>query len=1118
MAESEQQATTIGDSAALLTFLIADVRGYTRFTIEHGDEAAASLAARFADMVTDGVSTHAGRVIELRGDEALAVFTSARQALRAALALQRSFRNAGSDAPLKVGIGLDAGEAIPVKGGYRGAALNLAARLCSLAGPGEALASDAVVHLARKVEGLTYAERGFATLKGFTEPVRVIEVMEDKAQSPAGSETSEPTEIRGEHRLPIGGFLGSLPSGVLVGRGKELGQILQRMEAVAGGTGQLVFLAGEPGVGKTRLAQEITLHLRNRGFLLAAGRCYEPQQTVAFYPFLEALASLFEAAPPAMRADAPKRWPYLGQLLPDQIPVHPITSESGDDQQRLFRAISGFLQALAEEAPVALLLDDLHWADPSSLELLQHVARQTRADRVLLLGTYRDVEVGRQHPLEGALHDLLREGLLTRIDVGRLAQNDTAALIATTMGEENVSEEFAGLIYGHTEGNPFFVQQVMHALVERGDIYREGDRWERRTIEEIEVPESVRSVIGRRLSRLAEETQALLREASVLGQTFNFDELKLVTMRGEEEMEAALKEASDAGIARPLEKDNYAFDHALTQQALYSELSPRRRRKIHLAAGEALEKLPDPRPLKRAGELAWHFVQADDAERAIVWSLRAGDQAELIFAHSEGELQYRTALELADDTGDESAAADALERLGRVLQTVARYDESLQVLERAAAVQHRLHKHEVEARLVALIGRTHASRGTAEKGIERIECLLREIEEGGGGGLSVGAQAGLHAALAQLNFVMGRHRELIDEARQAVRLAEAAGDRRLRAEAENRLAVGLMDSGRWDEARASLERALTLAEATGDLTTASKAAQNLAVYYAFREGDSKKHLEYRRRALEVAERAGDLGGVIFGEAAVCLALFLLGDWEAAKRHGERGVALSRSLGPSWDSSYPLRNLGIVLLWQGADEVGRPLLLESLQLAETAGDPQAFLMFNEFLGSYDMFRGRPQDIVDRWTPFLERFRQEKRDPLMGSLDHASLAWAYMELGDEGRAVEMLARAREQAAREQMKFRFWEILLVTAMLAGRQERWEDAERDLEEALASARKMPHPLAEARILDEYGQMYMARGETDRAGEHLEEALGIARRLGAKPLIERTEETLATLARDATS
>jgi tetratricopeptide (TPR) repeat protein len=328
----------------------------------------------------------------------------------------------------------------------------------------------------------------------------------------------------------------------------------------------------------------------------------------------------------------------------------------------------------------------------------------------------------------------------------------------------------------------------------------------------------------------------------------------------------------------------------------------------------------------------------------------------------------------------------------------------------------------------------------------------------------------------------------------------------------------LMDSGRWDEARASLERALTLAEATGDLTTASRAAQNLAVYYAFREADSKKHLEYRRRALEVAERAGDLGGVIFGEAAVCLALFLLGDWEAAKRHGERGVALSRSLGPSWDSSYPLRNLGIVLLWQGADEVGRPLLLESLQLAETAGDPQAFLMFNEFLGSYDMFRGRPQDIVDRWTPFLERFRQEKRDPLMGSLDHASLAWAYMELGDEGRAVEMLARAREQAAREQMKFRFWEILLVTAMLARRQERWEDAERDLEEALASARKMPHPLAEARILDEYGQMYMARGETDRAGEHLEEALGIARRLGAKPLIERTEETLATLARDATS
>src|SRR5947209_2768690 len=354
------------------TFLIADVRGYTRFTVEHGDEAAARLAARFADIVEEVVTAHEGRVVELRGDEALAVFSSPRAALRGAAELQQRFAaESRATTPFAVGIGSDAGEAVPVKGGFRGSALNLAARLCSLAGRGEVLASDVLVHLARKIDGLEYIERGFIELKGFDEPVKVVQVqLSSRAGAPGGGESgSDSTEedrgvgdsILPQH-LPIGGFLGSLPASTLVGRDGDMQHILTAIEAVADGEGRLIMLAGEPGVGKTRLAQEATLAVHNRGFMVVAGTCYEPDQGTPLYPFLEALSQAHDAASPSIQASVRGQWPALGKLLPAQsIPAPEGASSSQEEQQRLFWAVTGFLCAIATHLPIALLLDDLQW-------------------------------------------------------------------------------------------------------------------------------------------------------------------------------------------------------------------------------------------------------------------------------------------------------------------------------------------------------------------------------------------------------------------------------------------------------------------------------------------------------------------------------------------------------------------------------------------------------------------------------------------------------------------------------------------------------------------------------------------------------------------------------------
>lgn len=457
----------------LSTFLIADVRGYTRFTVEHGDEAAAALTTKFASIVREGVRLGGGTLVSQRGDEAVAMFRSASEAVRTAAALQmRICQEADPSLPLKVGIGLDAGEVVKVGAYYRGGAINLTARLCSLAGPGEVLASEGVVHLARTVEGLQFVERGMVPLKGFPDPVEVVQV----TQAGAGPERPEEARDGAPERrpqappVPIGNFLGALPPSPLVSREDELERLRFAVETVETGTGQLVLLAGETGIGKTRLAQEAALLARDHGFVVATGRCYERCHALALYPFVEALMHALVAAPSTLQFQARRRWPALHRLLDEQMSAPGETVGTGlEEEHRLFRAVTEFLAAIAGDRPVALLLDDLHWADEASLALLQHLARHTRAHRVLLVGTYRDVELDQQHPVRRAVRDLTREHLVERITLGRLPVEGTAAMVADVIAETEGISEFAEFVHRRTKGNPYFIDTMLQAL---GGHYR----------------------------------------------------------------------------------------------------------------------------------------------------------------------------------------------------------------------------------------------------------------------------------------------------------------------------------------------------------------------------------------------------------------------------------------------------------------------------------------------------------------------------------------------------------------------------------------------------------------------------------------------------------------------
>jgi class 3 adenylate cyclase/tetratricopeptide (TPR) repeat protein len=1106
-------------ASELRTFLFADVRSYTRFTAERGDEVAARLAAKFASVAREEVAARGGEVIELRGDEALAVFSSARQALRAAVALQERFAReseADPELPLAVGIGLDAGEAVPVEGGYRGGALNLGARLCGLAAASEVLVSEGVIHLAGKVEGLQYTERGAVQLKGFADSITVMQVtsantVEVKPSDPV--QTSEP-----EQRLLIGGFLGSLPSGSLVGREEELRQILAPVDEVAAGAGRLLLLAGEPGVGKTRLAQEVTLVAHNYGFLLTVGRCYEQQQSVPFYPFREALGMLYAVAPAVVRTQASQRWPYLGRLLPDQLGSStPASSESPEEQERLFRAVSGFVEAIAELRPIALLLDDLHWADTATLQLLQHLARHTCGSAVLLLGTYRDVEVSAQHPLQAVLRDLGREQLVNRVPVKRLRKDETSVLISETLGGMETSGDFAALVYRHTDGNPFFTQQVLQALVENGSVFREHGQWRRRDIQEIELPESVRSVITQRASRLSSEAQEVLQEASVLGQVFTFDDLlHLKALTGadptlEDRLDAALTEAAGAKLVRVARRDEYAFDHALTQQTLYTELSPRRRRRLHLAAGEAIERLPERKRQSRAGELAWHFLQGDDEERALQYAVLAGDQAETVFAHDEAERHFRTALELTSDVDparEDGAQLEAAirEKLGSVQRLRGQYREARMSLEEAARVYRAAGDLEAEGRVAAQMGLIDAVTGEVERGIHRLQPLARALQERG----PSDTLARLYAGLLRLFNIAGRWVEFDGTSEYLLQLAEELGDQRLLAEAELHRGASLFHNGQYVEALSVLEAAIARADSVGDLPTQC-AALNFASILYHSQHDFDRALTYRVRAVEVAERLGDPWEISCRAVEAAYETFLLGNWQRSRYYAELALSAALSLDALRMYLQPLYALGELSLYEGEWEEATHYLDEAVVVARHLGADTVIREVEGLRAERDILRGDFEAALARLRPLLETQGWEEHLNFL-----LPLAWTYLEVGDVTAAYSAAAKAGAEAARQRSPVGQIETLRIQGVIASRQGQWDDAEDSFRQAVRRSREISYPWGEARALYGLGLMYGRMGAGADAREYLVRADAIFQRLGARAYQARVAETLQQFAAES--
>jgi DNA-binding SARP family transcriptional activator len=451
-------------------------------------------------------------------------------------------------------------------------------------------------------------------------------------------------------RIGVGGS-----GSVLVGRERELGELMRGLDDAFAGRGALVLLGGEPGIGKSRLAEELLLHAGDRGARVLIGRCWEAGGAPAYWPWVQSLRGYVgDADTESLRSQLGAGAAEIAQLLPelgDRFPDLPAAStpDSEGARFRLFDAMAGFLRRAAGARPIVLALDDLHAADEPSLLLMRFLVRDLGASRLLIVGAYRDVDPALADPLTSALSELGREPVCRMITLTGLEETDVARYIE--VAAPGASKELAAPVHADTGGNPLFVGEIVRLLVSER-------RLEAPASGPLPIPPSVTEVIGRRLRRLPPESNRLLALASVLGREFDLQALGAI---GELEGGAVLELLDEPVGARlvaevPGTIGRMRFAHALIRDTVYQGLSPSRRAQLHRQTGEALEALHSENLDLHLAELAHHFSAAgDDEAKAVDYARRAGAHAVSLLAYEEAVRLYVMALE-ALGTGARSAA------------------------------------------------------------------------------------------------------------------------------------------------------------------------------------------------------------------------------------------------------------------------------------------------------------------------------------------------------------------------------------------------------------------------------------------------------------------------------
>ncbi len=1072
-----------------VTFLFTDIEGSTRLFQQHPDAMEGALARHNA-LLQHAIGMHRGHVFHVVGDGFCSVFEEAGDAFTAALAAQRAlheenWREVGA---VRVRMGLHTGTAEARHGDYVSSlTLARAQRVSAAAHGGQTLLSSATADRVREAlpPGTTLRDLGAHKLRGITEPETIHQLV--AADLPSEFPPLRAEDVGTASSAP----LHRLVRGQLVGRTNELQQLRQHWAAAQQARGQLVLLSGEPGVGKTRLAQDLIAHVQQSGAMVLRGGCYEYEATTPYLPLVEAFREWTRRQSAAqLRAALGPTAPEIAKFAPEiESKLGPLTANASlspsEERLRLFDNAARFLASLAAEHGLLLFIDDVHWADQGTLSLLHYLLRHLRHDRVLVLAAYREIELDRTHPLASALVEWNRGRLATRLVVGRLSRVDTSALVATLFGVQSVSEEFVSALYRETEGNPFFIEEVIKSLIEQGQIYREQEGWGRKDTHELAIPQSVKEAIGRRLSRLSETAIEALRTAAALGKNFPFRELAAVSSASEDALLDVLDEASAAQLIRAnggesgtsAGDDSFAFTHDKIREVLYEELNPIRRRRLHQRIGETLEKLygtpihggesAAARADEHAQDLAHHFIQAGDLPKSLSYSRRAAFNAERIFAHDEA-LKF---LEQARESAEALHRADDLqaidEEIGDIHEARGTTHPAVESFQRALAGATASER----AALKAKIGNAYCAIGDA-RGLPYLEEALAELNPR----TQTNALALATALMGRYYHYRTEHVKAIEFLERARLLAEPLDDPSTLCTVYTYTAGAHQHLLRYDESNRW---------ARADVALGERTKYPLAVAYGYEflgenavaRGHWDDALAFGAKDHDEGRKSGSLARVAWSQFCIAQGLHGKGDLLAARTTALCALELCDQIGENRLATWLSATAAIIAADQGDDDAAQAMAQRGWERAQPLSQMLLFAWALNALGYAAMQRGDLPGALAWYEQYIPLVR-ETENGVARVWILACAAEAFFRAGRMDEATQLVTQAITVAEFAKAPHRLALGRRVQGQILVAQQKFDGALRAFDDAIATFTQLGSRLELARAVYHRAALRLARGD----------------------------------------
>ncbi|HEY7124476.1 MAG TPA: AAA family ATPase, partial [Ktedonobacterales bacterium] len=887
------------------------------------------------------------------------------------------------------------------------------------------------------------------------------------------------------------------PAVPLVGRAQELG-LLERHLAEGP---PLLLVAGEPGIGKSRLLQAGLEQAEGQSWTVLSGGCHRRSGQEPYAPFIGALTDSLRRQTPAQQRVSLEGCSWLVRLLPElaegyDLPVPGWTLPPEQERRLMFKAVARYLANVAGAAGTLLVLDDLHWAGADALDLLQFLVSTTPERPLRLLGAYRDTDVVAQEPLTQLAADLARHQQITRVLLAPLNSEEAATLLVSLLPDsEEGSAPLHQQVLERAGGMPFFLISCAQAL-------SSGSLGEAPAGKPGEVPWTVAESIRQRVMGLSETAQSMLGVAAVVGRTAPLSILLGVATRfgkGEEDALEALETCCRVRLLGETEGQEYQFAHDLIREVVLLDLGAARRTLMHRWVTQVLEQQPGGAALE---VLAYHYVRSGETEKAINYLERAGDAARSRYAHAEAVELYQQVVTRLDSLGRMKEAAPVREKLGEVFGMLGRYDQALEVMGKAAEFYRETKEAEGELHVLAKMGMTHRWRGTMEDGLRLLQPLLDQLSTLG----DTRGTAAFYVALAQLYVGTQQYPELLAAAERAAHIAHALGDDQTFLMAQERRGAALSLLGNMPESYQVLtEEVIPLAEARGDAMTLINAFNNVGVIHNYRGSYSQEQL-YIERALKITEHLNDQRLLVFLVYRRGITAFSSGQWKQARAEFERALMLARGGGRFWGKNYASYGLGLLSLAEGDEEAAARYFEEAQQLEQNRSHRVLHWM-NWALAERDLLAGQPDAAYSRLVPFLA-LPSRKSGAILEFLP--LLALAHLERGESSEAQALLTQLLSEARENELRPALAEALRVQARLLGEQEQWEEAEKALAESLEICRSMRAPYAEAKTLYVSGQVALRQKAPELARQRMEAAQAILNTLGERLYASRIEQALS--------